>query len=227
LLLSRQVDGIISVPSALDAPALAHASASGIPVVSIDWEAPGLETDAVVLDNVGAGNLAGRHLADHGHSAVGIVVGADEVSTMRDRLAGFDAAFASPGDSDSVSVGRAALTVEGGRTAMHGLLQAPNRPTAVFAANYELTVGALIALNESGLRLGQDISVIGFDSVELAQVTRPRLTIVAQPVEEIAKEAARLIQHRLDTREPDSLQPVTTRLPGALVAGSSVADLRD
>src|SRR5699024_2653197 len=101
------------------------------------------------------------------------------------------------------------LTVEEGQAAMNGLLALHPRPTAVFALNYELTIGALIAINQSGLRLGRDISLVGFDGPELARATNPRLTIVTQPTREIAAQAAAFTPRRL--RE-DGHGPGETRL---------------
>ena len=228
LLIGRQVDGIICVPAASDIPALSQAIASGIPVVSVDWWEEGLGADSVSLDNVGAGTMAGQHIIDHGHTNIGILAGEAIISTMRERAEGFAAALAGAGQPLQESlISRGALSVEAGYDAMSRLLQGSNRPTAVFAANYELTVGAMIAINDSGLRLGQDISLVGFDSLELAQVTRPRLTVVTQPVEKIAHEAARIMHSRLGASSVEHKAPEVLRLPGALMAGASVQSLRD
>ena len=85
---------------------------------------------------------------------------------------------------------------------MRSLLAEPERPTAVVCLNYELTVGALIALNESGLRIPEDISFVGFDSLELSQVIKPRLSMVVQPTHEIAVRAADLMRRRLEPPSP-------------------------
>ena len=93
---------------------------------------------------------------------------------------------------------------------MRSLLAEPERPTAVVCLNYELTVGALIAVNESGLRMPEDISFVGFDSLELSQVTKPRLSMVVQPTHEIAVRAADLMRERL---EPQSEEPPARAVP--------------
>lgn len=121
---------------------------------------------------------------------------------------------------------RAPINVDYGYAAMMRLLAAETRPTAVFAGNYDLTVGAVAAVNDSGLRLGHDISLVGFDSVELAKVTSPKLTVYVQPVEQIATEAARIMNARLD--DPDSTTSrVMLELPGHLQIGASVRRLTD
>lgn len=224
LLLGRQVDGIITMPSHSDVPALAGVIESGIPVVAIDLWQPGLNADFVCLDNSGAGWLAGQHLVDHGHESVGVIVGDFAISTMKERYEGFAAALPAAIPTELVQTGP--LTSEWGHEAMNKILSQRPRPTAVFAANYDLTLGAVIAINESGLRLGQDISFIGFDGKELARVTRPPLTIVTQPVADLAREAARTMHERLEGDRSAPSEPTMTRLPGTLVVGGSVATLR-
>jgi LacI family transcriptional regulator len=223
LLLSRRVDGIIAVPSPADVPALSEASRAGIPVVSLDWWHPDLATDSVTLDNFDAGRLAARHLIDHGHRNVAAVVD-DLVSSMRERLDGFAAGVATAGiDLDPTNIARVRLSVADAYDATRALLARVDRPTAFFTTNYDVTLGAVIAINESGLRLGRDISLLGFDATDLALATRPTLTIIVQPVEELATETARLMTDHLN--DPGSRHdPVVRRLPGRLVPGGSIGD---
>jgi LacI family transcriptional regulator len=227
LLLEKMVDGIVAVPSPGDVPALRRASEQGTPVVTVDWIDEALATDRVVLDNAGAGAAAARHLLDHGHRAVAVLGGEDAISTTRERTAGFLAALAEHGvHPHEEAVMRGPLTVESGTAAVERLLALKDRPTALFAGNRELTVGALIALGDSGLRIPADLSVVGFDNVELSRVVRPHLTTIAQPTGALAAEAAALIRLRLDTGAEQP--PLQERiLPGRLLAGSSVAHLHD
>ncbi|AMM21601.1 hypothetical protein AX769_17465 [Frondihabitans sp. PAMC 28766] len=226
LMMSKMVDGIIAVPSANVVDALRGVADRGVPVVMVDWVVDRLTADAVVLDNVGAGAMAARHLADHGHRRIAMVGGLEDISTMRERAAGFESALADRGLSPAdVLVSSGPLTVDSGHAAMQAFLALRDRPTAVFCANYELTLGALIALNESGLRIPNDMSFIGFDSTELAQVARPPLTVVIQPLEAIAREAAALMSARLSGEQNDSWEPSVVTLPGRLVIGGSVASL--
>lgn len=220
LLLSRMVDGIIAVPSLHDGEPLNDA-ADRVPVVLIDWDAPVPKADRVFLDNIAAGAMGARHLLDHGHRRLGIVGGDRAISTMRLRADGaLDQLTKGGGDLEPSLVPTGPLTVDAGQAAMNRLLALHPRPTGVFALNYELTLGALIAINQSGLRLGRDISFIGFDSAELARATNPRLTVVTQPTRDIAAEAAALTLRRLQGRDPE---PAETRLMSPqLLAGQSV-----
>lgn len=224
LLLARQVDGIITMPSHSDVTALAGVIESGIPVVAVDLWQPGLNADFVCLDNSGAGWLAGQHLVDHGHESIGVIVGDFAISTMKERYEGFVSALPAALPPERILTGP--MTSEWGHEAMNKLLSQRPRPSAVFAANYHLTLGAVIAINESGLRLGQDVSLVGFDAIELAGVTRPTLTVVAQPVADIAREAARTMRKRLEGDRSAPSEPTMKRLEGSLVVGGSVATLR-
>lgn len=224
LLLEKMVDGIVAVPSAGDVAALRSASEQGTPVVTLDWVDDDLETDRVVLDNVGSGASAARHLAELGHRVIAVLGGDPSVSTTRERTAGFRDGLASLGLAAPV-VELGPLTVGSGVAAVERLLARPERPTAVFASNRELTVGALTALGDAGLRIPDDLSLIGFDTVELARVVRPRLTIVEQPTDAIAAEAAALIRSRLDGTA--GAAPRERVLAGRLIVGGSVAALHD
>ncbi|WP_456283386.1 LacI family DNA-binding transcriptional regulator [Microbacterium sp. JZ101] len=221
-LMSRMVDGIIAVPVASEVGALREAAAQGMPVVAIDWTADDLESDRVVLDNAAAGATVARHLADHGHTKIGLVGGDTAISTMRERTRGFVDALADRGiEMPAAAIASGPLTVESGQASTERLLALADRPTALFAVNQELTLGMLIAVNESGLRVPADVSLVGFDAAEIGRAVRPRLTVFQQPTRSLADEAARLMRDRLSTGDAGTGQTVT--LPGRLLVGSSVA----
>jgi LacI family transcriptional regulator len=88
-------------------------------------------------------------------------------------------------------------SVTGGHRAMLDLLDARPRPTAVYATNYDMTLGSIVALNERGIRLPRDLSLVGFDTQELAMITKPQLTTVTQPLGSIARAAADLLVRRM------------------------------
>ncbi|HKG50342.1 MAG TPA: LacI family DNA-binding transcriptional regulator [Actinomycetales bacterium] len=227
-LIGRRVDGIIAVPSAHDASALADAAGRGLPLVVVDRMIDGLECDAVVLDNARASADVVDHLVQHGHHDIALICGTNDVWTMQQRRSGFRAAMrrARRRMPRHMTV-TGPLTVEAGYRGMQRLLAAENPPTAVYCANYELTVGALIAVNESGVSVPADLSFVGFDSLELARASKPRLSMLVQPVRDIAAAAATLVNARFggrDGRPP--LPPQTVVLPGKLVPGESVASPR-
>ncbi len=99
-----------------------------------------------------------------------------------------------------------------------------NNASAVFCSNYELTLGTIMALNELGMKFPEDVSVIGFDNMELTGVIKPSLTIIEQPMEQIARLAAELLLKRLEQAEKQEYEVII--LGAKLVEGESVADLR-
>ena len=225
-LLSKMVDGIIAVPTEQDAEALRAAVTRGAPLVLVDRLLDGLASDAVVLDNELAAHQAVAHLAAAGHTRIAALVGDQKSWTMRKRRIGFLAAMTGAGlPTRSADVVPGPLTVASGRSGMSRLLDAPTRPTAVICFNYELTVGALIAINERALAIPEELSFVGFDSAELAQVTRPRLSMITQPTPQIAAQAAALIHARLSADPSPRMRSVVT-LAGTLVPGESVGPPR-
>jgi len=225
LLISRMVDAIVTVPAHDVVPSLAEARQAGVPVISMDWEDPDLKCDTVTLDNYRAGRIAGRHLLDHGHRRIALIGGIDAVSTMHQRAMGFLDAMLDAGQNPSPDlISSGPLEVRQGHSAMRALLDNAERPTAVFTANYELTIGAIIAINESGIRLGADLSMVGFDNADLAQVTVPRLTVITQPIDEIALAVADIVRARLSAKTIET--PLRRQLRPHLGVGNSVATLR-
>lgn len=220
LLRGRQVDGIIAVALPHDLEALRRAALE-IPVVLIDWEADVPGNDGVFLDNREAGRIAARHLLDHGHRALAVVGGDRSISTTNDRTEGFLREAADAGAAMAPElVTSGPLTIEQGRRAMGEILLRRDRPTAVFSSNYELTLGSVIAMNESGLRIGEDISLIGFDGTDLSRALQPTLTHVEQPEHEIAAHAAARLRARLDGGP--SAGPERVLLMPRLITGGSV-----
>jgi LacI family transcriptional regulator len=216
------VDGIIAVPTEHDRDALHAAVARGVPLVLVDRLLDGLASDAVVLDNELAARQAVEHLAAAGHTRIAALVGDQKSWTMRRRRSGFLAAMSRAGltaHPDEIISGP--LTFAAGRSQVNRLLVAPSPPTAMICFNYELTVGALIAINEHGVAVPEELSVVGFDSVELAQVTRPRLSMITQPTPQIAAQAAALIHARLSVDPSPRMQTVVT-LASEFVPGGSV-----
>ena len=219
-LLSKRVDGIICIPSGSDARYLTPATERGVPVVLID-RAFGQKFDSVLSDNLAASRDAIHLLAGNGHSKIGIICGTEDSFSAHERLHGYVEALRSCSLScEEDLVHRGNLTVEQGYEGFKALLARKNRPSAVYLTNYEITLGAVIAMNEMGVRVPEDISVVGFDNLMLAQVVRPRLWMVVQPMREIAQAAARIMLGRLD----GSLKGPKTvhRLKTNLLEGQSV-----
>lgn len=190
LLVEKGVDGVLLVPAHHGIDALALAERHRIPVVLIDRRGP-TTTDCVRCDSEQGAFELGRHLVDLGHRAFAILAGPDDVSTSDDRISGFRRAIA----PYSVEIFHGPLTVESGAelaiAAMHGA------PTAIFAVNNFLAIGALNALRRSNVRIPEDVSVVGFDDLPPSMVIFPFLTVTAQPAYELGRRAATRLFDRI------------------------------
>jgi LacI family transcriptional regulator len=210
------VDGIVIVPVGDDSSYCSHARQRDVPIVAVDRLVPGL--DSVVVDNRKAIAAAVELLLDAGHTEIGLLAGPDSMYPMRERRVGFRDAI----ESRTGLLPRAELvaadpvSVEGGYAGLKRLLGFSAPPTAVVCANYELTLGASIALVDLDPAASAP-ALIGFDTVELARLTKPRPTLVAQPVEELATQAADLLLGRMTGQGPD--EPATVTLTPELIVG--------
>lgn len=223
-LLSKQVDGIINIPMGNSSSHLAPAVERQIPILLLDRPLDKLNdvVSCVLIDNQRAARMAVRRLLDVGHRSIGVVVGPAGVYTAEMRLKGYREAleeYSIPFEERLVA--RASLTVEGGYRQMRRLLKESKDMTAVFVTNYEMTLGALIALNKEGVQIPQELSIVGFDNImDLSRVFRPSLTIVSQPMEQIGIQAARLMLERLSGDA--SAAPMTVTLSATLREGASI-----
>ncbi len=202
-MLTRQVDGIIHVPVSSASKNLKIVAKNNIPTVVIDRKIDGMNCDFVGVDNVGAGEKAVNLLVEKGHKKIAIIAGPGSISTAKERLDGYINCLKKHGiklNKDYIM--HADYTIESGYKAMKELILNNRDITAVFVSNYETSVGAMIAINELGVKIPKNLSIVGFDSIELSKVMSPKLTIISQPMNEIAKKAAELILSRLEKNGP-------------------------
>ena len=221
-LLGKMVDGIINIPCDSSGNHLASATQREIPVVLLDRPvaAPGFDT--ILVDNFSASRQAAQAFARHGHRCAAILCGSEEHYTMWERMRGFDAGLLENGmDRGPKAVVTVEHTIDGGYQGAKKLLSQSIRPTAVFCANYEITVGTIIAVNEMGLKIPEELSIIGFDDLTLSQLIRPPLTIVSQPMQEMAETAARLLLRRMSGGPFQ--EPAVYTLPLSFLNGQSVS----
>lgn len=220
-LLQKRVDGLISIPVDAAGGHLKGFLKSGKPVVLVDRRIDGLNCDSVCVDNRESMRQATELLLRMGHQEIGIIAGPRDVYTSQERLAGYREALEWSGVSlPETYVFRGDYTIAGGAKGMKSLIRENPGMTAVLVSDYEMTMGAVIAINELGLAVPDDISLIGYDNLEFARACRPRLTIVRQPVQEIAGWAAELMLRRLDPGQKQGREYV--RLDTSVVEGKSV-----
>lgn len=223
-LLKKQVDGIVNVPIGSSSKHLRPAVESHVPILLLDRPLEDLVgvASCVLIDNREAARMGVRRLLQAGHRRIGVLVGPDEVYTAQMRLLGYREALEEFGvEYDESLVRRCDLTLEGGYQQAQRLAEADTGMTAMFLTNYELTLGALIALNERGVQIPGEMSVVGFDNImDISRVFRPQLTIVSQPLEQLGFQAARLMLDQLAGGK--NTVPMTITLTASLKEGGSV-----
>lgn len=222
VLLTERVAGAIVVPasnacreSILDLRA---------PVVVIDRKIPGLVVDSVVIDNAAGARKATNHLISLGHRRIGLVGAPASVSVGRERRQGYEQALKRHGlpvDQNLIRLGD--FKESGGFRAAQELLSRNPKPTAIFAVNNLMTMGALKAILDNHLRIPEDISVIGFDDMPWLTLLTPPLTAVCQPTYQIGAEAAKRLFRRLQGER--DMAPETIVLQPELIVRGSTAPL--
>jgi LacI family transcriptional regulator len=198
----RRVDGIILAASAgPDQKSLAYILDNGIPCVLVD-RLVSKRFDQVGVQNKRAMELLTSHLIAHGHRRVGLVAGQPGFATTLERIEGFKAAVKEHGlswDSDLIRAGN--KTVSAAAVSTSELLGLREPPTGLVTGNNLATIGAMQAIRKAGLRVPQDIALVAFDDFEWADCFEPRLTAIAQPVQELGRRAASLLVQRIRNGE--------------------------
>ncbi|MFF0713510.1 LacI family DNA-binding transcriptional regulator [Streptomyces bauhiniae] len=191
----RRPHGVILVLSGLDAAQQALLTSRSVPFVVMDPAGdPGADVPSVGATNWQGGLAATRHLIDLGHTRIGAIGGPSRMMCARARLDGYRSALETAGlPADPALIREGDFHHESGHRLGLDLLGRPGRPTAVFAGNDLQALGLYEAARELGLRVPEDVSVVGFDDLPVARWVGPPLTTVRQPLTEMAEAAARLV----------------------------------
>ncbi len=219
VLLAKQVDGIVLVSARDSSESLKLVERWGGKAVVVDRDLNAPELDSVFVDNEEGGYIATKYLLDRGHTHIGCIGGPSSLSPSSGRMKGYKKAlneYDVPLNSENLISGD--FRPQSGYEAAQTILDQDDEPTAIFATNDMMAVGALRAINEFGRRVPQDISLIGFDDISLASFTIPPLTTIAQPSYEMGMLAAELLVRRL--HNPDA-QVIREILRPVLVERSS------
>lgn len=212
---SYRVDGILlaSAPGK-DSSHIRSLIQGGISVVCLDRTVSGINTDAVLLDNVRGGRECVRHLIQSGHSKIAIITGPLSLQTGLERLRGYEEALREYNiEPDRSLVMEGDFRFESGYRLGKELLTWRLKPTAIFVCNGVMTVGVLKALEESGVRCPEDISLATFDDLAVDRSFHPHLTAVVQPGYEMGARAATILMDRVEgklTNEPFVIRVVPT-----------------
>jgi LacI family repressor for deo operon, udp, cdd, tsx, nupC, and nupG len=203
MLVSRQTDGIILLASMspFGTEILSAKSRRRLPIVvgceKVSSELADLPS--VHIDNVAAAKDATNYLISQGHKRIGMISGQKLSLLTKDRELGYRAAMKQanlPIGDGWVAEGQ--LSISGARQATRDLLNQAKRPTAIFCANDEMAIGCLHEIKAVGLKVPDDISVVGFDDIRYAEVTDPPLTTISQPAEEIGERVMYRLCRRIE-----------------------------
>ena len=181
-----------------------------------------IDCDCVLVDNVQGAKFAVNQLLEHGHKKIGIITGPKDVYTAYERLIGYKEALMDYGlgiEESLISYGD--YTIAGGTKGVRTLVENNPEMSAVFVANYEMTMGVIIEANELNLQIPNELSVIGFDNVEFSRACVPKLSIISQPTKEIAKKVSEIMLDRLENQELEA-DSLMIKLDTGYIQGTSI-----
>ncbi|WP_107491525.1 LacI family DNA-binding transcriptional regulator [Thermobifida fusca] len=201
---ARGTDGVVLVLSELSPEQRSQLKALGVPVAVVDPVGDlSHEVPAVGTTNWAGGLAATQHLIELGHTRIATISGPTHMLCSRARVDGYRSALDAAGLTvPDEYIGYGDFTIPGGHAETHRLMELPEPPTAIFAGSDMMARGAYEALFERGLRVPQDVSVVGFDDLPEAAWAAPPLTTVRQPLSEMGQMAARTLLRMVAGEKP-------------------------
>lgn len=203
IFMEKQVDGLAMFTLGQNTKYLKQLLEQRLPIVIMDREFKGVAASYVISDDLKGGFQATEHLIQLGHQRIACISGDAPTGTGAVRMHGYKQALVRHGIRyDRELVIPADFKPEGGYAAAQQLLNNPRRPTAIFTCNDLMAIGAIGAIHDMGLTVPEDISIVGFDDIELAAYTFPPLTTVRQPKYEIGSLTARVLLEGIESGNP-------------------------
>jgi LacI family transcriptional regulator len=226
ILVQKRVDGVLLVPARSSEAPVAYLRARNVPVVVLDRRVPDSLVDGVRSDSEQGAYELVRLMVSLGHTHIAILNGPAEVSTAADRAAGYRRALTEAGLAiNPALILHDRFTQQAGYAMTQQVLAVTPRPTALFAANNFIAIGAYRALQDAGLRVPEDVALVAFDDLPPTLVLEPFLTVAVQPAYEMGRRAAELLLARLAGQGPDEPQEIV--LPVQIVLRRSSGEPRD
>jgi len=197
-LLARKVDGIIAVPCGRETPAFARVEGAELPLVIVDryFDDSG-DWSFVTTDNYRGAVMAVEHFISNGHRKIACVQGNPDAMTCRQRVRGYVDTMKKYGLEDYIQVSGDTFSIQNGYVETNLVLSEAESPTAILALSNKILLGAVKAVKESGMTIPDDISLISFDDNLLFNYMTPRITCIAQPVQEISLVAVKLLLKKI------------------------------
>lgn len=209
---TEDVDGVIVPPVSRDDPEVKRLVQSDIAVVCVDRRIDDVRVDTILSDNQKGAYEAVTHLIELGHERIGFIGGVPYISTLTERRQGYEQALRDHGlHVDEALIKEGTSRSERGRHFTKELLALDRPPTALFTGNNLTTLGALSTLNTQGIKVPEEMALVGYDDVPWAMALNPPPTVMTQPGYEMGSRAAELLFERLDA--PDRSPTVVTLQP--------------
>lgn len=204
---NRLVDGLLIAPCVQSHLPLSVAANLSIPIVLIDRVPDNSDIPWCAVDNIRAAEIAVTHLVELGHRRIGHISGPSTARPTRDRRLGYEQMLLKFNlHAPIIAFNETDWDVEAGYHSAEQLLSAPDRPTAIFTTNDEMAIGALRAANALGLRVPEDVSIIGIDDINISAYLNPPLTTIHQPLHEVARAGIELLLSLLNDQPPTQQQ---------------------
>lgn len=226
VMLAERVAGLVISPTSVnDAQDFEQLRQSNIPIILLDRRVHNFEADSVTIDNVTGAYTAVKHLIDLGHKRIGMIGGSADLTTGSERYEGYRKALNTAGikvDDRLIKMGDF-KTDSGYRLALE-FIHSAHPPSALFVANNLMTQGTLRALREHGVRIPDDLALVGFDDMPWSGDLCPPLTAVSQPTYELGQETVHLLLRRMS--DPNAPVRMVTLQPRLIVRESCGAALQ-
>lgn len=217
-LLSKMVDGLVIMPIMARCEAIDLAIANDVPVVAVDRMTDSPDAAHIVINNAEISDKAVTEMITAGNRNIAMLAGGEEVYTARERRRGYIEALERAGLYKPELVFDCGLSVQGAYAKVRQVISDYPYIDAFFVANYEMTLGALMAINEENKRIPEDFSFVGFDNPELSKVYATELATVIQPLKEIGYTAAVTMLNRIEGKPTKNIT-----LNAQLISGKSIA----
>ncbi|MDZ7672487.1 MAG: LacI family DNA-binding transcriptional regulator [Halanaerobiales bacterium] len=219
----RNVDGVALMGVLEDDPNIKKLRESNIPSVFVDVDITGNFSSYVISNNIKGSKKAIQYLYELGHRKIGMLMGIDTSKTSQERLKGYKQALKSlniPYNKDWVFDGK--YSEKGGYNATMNMLKLKSRPTAIFCQSDGMAIGAMQAIEESGLKVPDDFSIIGFDDIEASRYVKPSLTTIAQNKEKMGSSVSELLIKMIEEKK-QNIDPI--KLPVKLIKRESCCEI--
>jgi LacI family transcriptional regulator len=219
-LLERNVDGVI-IAGKINEKLIDYIDNLGLPMILVDYVSPKRRISSVLIDNRKGGHLAVQHLLDIGHREIGFIGGDITHPSIAERFLAYKETLVENGiapNQQLIATNEQSASPENGANALGKMLEHGGRPTAVFVANDSMAIGCMQRVKQQGMKIPDDIAVVGFDDIESSSHVEPRLTTIKVPKEEMGMIAVQRLVDAVKTRIPNI---VNTYVPVELVIRGS------